>query len=424
MRTDSEARILPSPEIRFGLADLDPELAKDLWSSIEMGIAAGAALEGGGGPEAHFRAAVQRSARAIAREARAPLLRSFLTAGPYFDGGGVPKDRVAEFQSDQDVAATIRFIHASVISAFQGALAELLAIGPLCDLAMQVAGERKPRLFAGDTVRALGRKGRSFAKAADFHLFDQPEANSDSRVRLLGVAEVKSYAVPPERLGAQLDRHLSRAQLGLEISGRVVRGARLEIGETTARPLRIVVEPAKWRLSREFRFEETEGRRRLVPGRTSPPETSAKVEQTGERDWRIELRWSKEALAAEAYGLTFAYLADLGSLLYESERPAGWDELSPEEAGENAAKMMPYYAILRADSPDAASRAVALYNSYGFGYALGAHFFDQYRRREMLWFDDFEEIAAKGYASRPERIIEEEEGRDRRVIPARRCRFR
>lgn len=421
MTTASETRILPSPGIRFGLADVNPELAQDIWTSVERGIAAGAALEGDGDPEAHFRAAVQRSARAIARETRAPLLRRFLTAGPYPDGGAIPKERATEYQSDRDVAATIRFIHASVISAFQGALAELLAIGPLCDLAVHVFGERTPRLFAGDTVRALVRSGRGFAKAADFHLFDRAAADT---VRLLGVAEVKSYSVAPEKLRAQLDRHLSRAQRGLEISGRVVTGDRLEIGDWPAVPLRVVVEPAEWRLSRGFRFEETEGGRRLVPERTPPPEGSGKVEQNGERDWRVELRWSKEALAAEAYGLTFAYLADLSSLLYESERPAGWEELSPEEAGENAAKMMPYYAILRADSPDSARRAIALYNSYGFGYALGAHFYDQNGRREMLWPEDFDEIAVKGYASRPERVIEAKDGRERRVILAKRCRFR
>lgn len=112
-------------------------------------------------------------------------------------------------------------------------------------------------------------------------------------------------------------------------------GDRLEIGDWPAVPLRVCGRACRGgRLSRGFLFEETEGGRRLVPERTPPPEGSGKVEQNGERDWRVELRWSKEALAAEAYGLTFAYLADLSSLLYESERPAGWEKLSPEEAGE------------------------------------------------------------------------------------------
>jgi len=42
------------------------------------------------------------------------------------------------------------------------------------------------------------------------------------------------------------------------------------------------------------------------------------------------------------------------------------------------------------------ARAIALYNSYGFGYALGMNFRNADGRREMLWPPDLDEIDAAG----------------------------
>jgi hypothetical protein len=66
------------------------------------------------------------------------------------------------------------------------------------------------------------------------------------------------------------------------------------------------------------------------------------------------------------------------------------------EAGINAAKMMLYYAIPRARTEQEYQRAVALYNMYGFGYALGMTFRNERGVREMLWPEDLDEIAATG----------------------------
>ena len=62
----------------------------------------------------------------------------------------------------------------------------------------------------------------------------------------------------------------------------------------------------------------------------------------------------------------------------------------------NAAKMMLYYALLRRLPPRVDQRAVALYNAYGFGYALGMSFRDRDGKRQVLWFADLEEIEASG----------------------------
>lgn len=41
-------------------------------------------------------------------------------------------------------------------------------------------------------------------------------------------------------------------------------------------------------------------------------------------------------------------------------------------------------------------RAIALYNSYGYGYALGMNYKNAEGRREMLWLQDLDEILSVG----------------------------
>ncbi len=55
-----------------------------------------------------------------------------------------------------------------------------------------------------------------------------------------------------------------------------------------------------------------------------------------------------------------------------------------------------YRAILRCGTSPEQQRAVALYNSYCFGYALGMSFRNEAGRREMLWREDLEQILAAG----------------------------
>ena len=70
--------------------------------------------------------------------------------------------------------------------------------------------------------------------------------------------------------------------------------------------------------------------------------------------------------------------------------------MNPTEASKNAAKMMLYYAILRCKTNRQGQRAIALYNTYGFGYSIGMNFRDSKGKREMLWVEDLREILKKG----------------------------
>jgi hypothetical protein len=93
-----------------------------------------------------------------------------------------------------------------------------------------------------------------------------------------------------------------------------------------------------------------------------------------------------------------------GEVRYAGGVPPYWAGMTPAEAGRNAAKVMLYSAILRARTRAEDSCAVALYNSYGFGPALGMNFRDARGRREMLWFEDLREILATGRTKRNCRI--------------------
>jgi hypothetical protein len=62
--------------------------------------------------------------------------------------------------------------------------------------------------------------------------------------------------------------------------------------------------------------------------------------------------------------MTFWYMEKIGEVIYSKFVPKGWEEMTPAEAGRNAAKMMLYYAILRCRTMREEQRAIALYNSY------------------------------------------------------------
>jgi hypothetical protein len=212
-----------------------------------------------------------------------------------------------------------------------------------------------------------------------------------------GVAEVKSYFQPPERLRRQLDQHVVRARRGLRVSDTEYSPEQITIGNgDDAGTVKISVLPARWTLPRTFRFEAREGRKFLHVDPGVPPYVADVVERVEPLEWRVTLRWSKEALDAAAYDMTFWFMEKVGEALYSSGVPREWAEMTPAEAGQNAAKMMLYYAILRCRTPRENQRAIALYNSYSFGCALGLNFRRPDGKREMLWPEDLDEIVVNG----------------------------
>lgn len=386
----------------IGFELLGPELGRDVKAALESALSGRVIFTPGLDAIGVFRQALAASIREIESHPRGRLFQEFLLKGPYEDAGKIPPELIGRRLSDADVASAVTFIYSHMVNCFKGAVAELLAADACLHLMrrLQRNGElpRNSRLYAGDSVAVRRMGGKGTLKGADLHvLIEEDGAGAAASINVAGVVEVKSYIQSQRRLCRQLDQHLRRAGQGLVVKGVYYSAEKIKLGYgQDRRVLRIAVLPSNWRLPRSYRYEDSEHGQRLHVDAGEPPRKDDEITQVGENDWRITLRWSREALAEAAYEMTFWYMEKVGEIVYSKSVPKGWENMAPPAAGRNAAKMMLYYAILRARTLREEQRAIALYNSYGYGYALGMNYKNAMGRREMLWPQDLEEILLDG----------------------------
>jgi len=374
----------------FGL--VEAAAADAFVRAVEVAALGGAVLPGGPFPEGPFRHAVAAAIDAI--QARGDLLQRFLSLGPYEGDGPIPPDLCGKRLTDAECNRAIALIHSHAINSFKGQLAEVYALKSFATLIDHLKREdrlpRSARSFAGDSAMPLrGKKG--VAKGADLHVLDE----SSQQPELLMVGEVKSYPTSARRLEPQLESHVARAFRGLRVSDgdgatRVVLPTRPANGVTF-----LSASPSGWRLSRTFEILEEDGQT-LLHSAATPPVPDDEVVQLSHTHWHVTLGVSQEFLASQAFGLTYWYMEQLGKALFSNGDMLPWPEMTPENAGANAAKQSLYYAIRRCTDARAEQRAIALYNAYGFGYSLGTSFSDAAGRRQMLWLEQLREIAASG----------------------------
>lgn len=404
---------------------LGEELGHDLNSSIGLALQAGAVFRKADQPLAHFRQAIADAIGQIMADNRWGLLQRFLKHGPQDVGETAPKP---ERLSQAETATVISFIWGHSVNSFQGAITELLATAPCTRILRTLQEEgrlsQESRLYVGDAVLAVRSRDSQHAKGADLHLLDVSDKNSvPSPVVVLGVGEVKSYICREEVLQRQLASHIARARRGLRICGKNYSPEAIRVGRGLHGDVfRISVLPGHWPLPRGLRWRQ-EGKVRVpevVQG--SPPNPADEIIRVSDTEWRVELRWSKEALAAAAYEMTFWFMSKIGETIYQNGVPPEWSEMTLAEAGRNAAKEKLYYAIrpyaVKAEESKEQGkpkltrkemlemqRAIALYNSYGFGYMLGMNFRNRKGKREMLWPKDLDEILAHGQTQQGCRIV-------------------
>ncbi len=378
------------------------ELGRDIESALQTALNAGAVFSIENNPLSIFRHALADSIRNIEMHPRGRLLQDFLLKGPYEDRGEIPGNLVGKRLSDTETASAITFIYSYMVNCFKGAVAELLATKACSILLKQLQQQAElptsARLYIGDIVGIRRIRGKGFLKGADQHiLIGAPNMGDGSNITVAGVSEVKSYICSAGRLRRQLDQHLRRAERGMRVAGVDYPTGKVHVGSgKKVRPIYITVLPSNWKLPRSFRFENSANSRLLHIDQGAPPQEDDEIKQTGDKEWRITLRWSKEALAAAAFEMTFWYMEKVGEVIYSEFVPDGWEKMTQAEAGRNAAKMMLYYALLRCRTVRDEQRAIALYNNYGFGYALGMNFKNANGKREMLWPQDLEEISSVG----------------------------
>jgi len=398
---------------------LGTQLGWDLELALKAALEAGAVFPVGTDPMSIFRSTLQASICDIEADKRGLLFQRFLRDGPYEGEGDSPLDLYDKRLTERETASAITFIYSFMVNSFKGAITELLAAAACQQLMREprFADTLPPstRLFVGDAVMVNRALGKNKAKGADLHflVIDGHESEAPC-VTVAGVGEVKSGHKSSGAIVAQLEKHILRAKRGIRVSGVDYSGSQVRLGRRPdGRIIRISIQPSDWPLPRTLRFETTTGKRRLVLDPPTPPLNEDHITPMNEDCWHISLRWSKEALAAAAYEMTFWYMEKVGEIIYTKKgdepdpKPAEWGEMTPAEAGQNAIKMMLYYAIrpyavkakeetLSEGEARIMQKAIALYNSYGFGYALGMNFRNKAGRREMLWPEDLDEIAANG----------------------------
>ena len=411
-RSSSEGRLCALPETltvdsgslvdSVGFDLIGSDLGKDVESALKVTLAGGAVFANGTEPLLIFRQALSASIRDIESHPRGRLFQEFLLKGPYEDVGEIPMELIGQRLSDAECASAITFIYSHMVNCFKGAIAELLASKACLQLIKQLQQKRElpanSRLYVGDVVNVHRGNGNGLLQGADLYvLIEEHRPDAASNITVAGVAEVKSYILSKSRLRKQLDLHVRRAKRGLLVNSVDYPSEKDNVGYgRDRRVIRIAVLPSNWKLPRSFRYEDSENRSLLHVDRGEPPRMDDEITQINDNEWRITLRWSKEAIAEASYEMTFWYMEKIGDVIYSESVPKGWEEMTPAEAGRNAAKMMLYYAILRCRTIREEQRAIALYNSYGYGYALGMNYKNTEERREMLWPKDLEQIFVNG----------------------------
>lgn len=379
---------------------LDEALAADLEATLELALKAGVRFPVGQTPLDVFRHAVDVSIRDICAHPRGTLLQRLLVSGPIVAGDSAAH-AARGYLSDDETAAAIAFLFSFVVNSFQGLLAELLSVRPVLHLLDRLKQENtippEATLFAGDIVMTSDSTARQPLKGPDFCVLTFMGSDVSDRVVVVhALGEIKSYRESAGRIRQQLNRHLKRCCGGLTVAGTTYSAHQVQLSDQL---IGVWVEPANWKLPRNFRIT-TEGERSFFS--VDRPVVSDKSEasvQTADGLWRLTLRWSHEALAENAFAISFAYLANVGEVVFAEQANNPWPEMTPAQAGQNAAQQALYYAMLRTRSKKEAERATALWNVYSYGLALGKSFRGPGRQRREIHCQDLRQIAASGVTS-------------------------
>lgn len=319
--------------------------------------------------------------RDINNDPRGRLFQRLLLYGP---AHGLPVQKSVSGLSDAECAACVEFIYSHMVNRFQGEMAELLAIGPVVKLVERLRREgllpRKTTLYWGEMVWEpplswLRRKPHSaecpFTKGADGLLVVR---NRDTVV-VLGAIEVKSMRVPRPKVLRQVAQHFERLEVGVRLGDEAWFGQQVRLVTRTSfeLPLRILVMPGRWKLSREWAVTENERGCRLL---FSPPRRPSVLTSTRQMEaglWDVTLNWSVEALAQAAYEMTFWYMSEVGKQVFDSSTlPPAWSYMEPDEAGRNSIKQMLYLMLNTCQVHRQVRLATRLYNVYAFGFPSAA----------------------------------------------------
>ena len=347
-----------------------------------------------------FNRSLDAAIRDIKEHPRGELFQRLVQYGPHHpdDPESLSSDGKTVL-SDPECGDCVEFIYSHMINRFKGELAELLALEPCIGLVqeLQKRGSLPSdiRLHWGEVIQerrrkktALGSAGTewgNFVKGADGLLARHAPVRGDDAsesIAIHGIVEIKSMVLSAKRVIGQINRHMARLRGGLRLGE--TEWTSDQIVFDSPNPVRIMIVPASWTLSRDWDFVKKGERKEMVFPEPAEPPTQTSTENLGPSLWKITLAWSREAIEQAAYEMTYWYMSQVGRHVWRmNDLPKGWGGMSAEEAGYNAIKMVLYYIPLRYISERQDRLATRLYNVYCFGYPLGVD------SREMLWPEDF-----------------------------------
>jgi hypothetical protein len=384
-------------------------LASDIHTSISSALHCPFVYSLGGKTAwAVFKRSLYAAIRDIETHPKGKLFRRLIEFGPHIpDDPEAPNTFGKKDLSDPECEVCVEFIYSHMVNRFKGELAELLALGQCVKLIHQLQEKSgcslNMILYWGDAVqqrrrqessdRKEGRVSESFTKGADGLIAEHTSAGLNDHIsilKILGVVEVKSMNISRKKIIEQIDCHIDRLQLGVRLGERewppacIVVAQRKNGESPRLAPVRILVAPSNWRLSRDWSSIDTDRGREISFPAPILPSAENKIDELESDLWRITLAWSQEALAQAAYKMTFWYMSQVGRHIYqEKSLPKEWEFMTPEQAGRNAIKMMLYYIPLRHISKRHERLSTRLYNVYSFGFQAGVD------SKEMLWPQDF-----------------------------------
>lgn len=347
-----------------------------------------------------FEQSLNAAIRDIEIHPRGKLFKRLIEFGPLNPGEQeLPSPENISTLTDEECGSCVEFIYSHMINRFKGELAELLALEPCLNLIkINVTVEEFQNLefYWGESIKERRRikttnEGEfiwgGFTKGADGLLINFEIKKLDPQLgNVIAVIEVKSMSLPHNKIYKQISKHIDRFAGGIRLNeneiGATNVGAQLKHDPKEQSILRIMVEPSKWKLSREWKINK-ERNSIEFPAISNPKEIQ--YIELKEDFWKITLGWSQEALSQAAFNMTFWYMSQVGKHIFKDRPlPKEWNYMTHEEAGYNSIKMMLYYILLRNISSRQIRLATILYNVYSFGYPLGID------SKEMLWVEDFE----------------------------------
>ncbi len=347
-----------------------------------------------------FKQSLDAAIRDIEKHPRGKLFHRLIEYGPHHpdDPESLTSDGESTL-SDPECGICVQFIFSHMVNRFKGELAELLSIEPCLELVQKLQKEgsfpKGINLYLGDMVQERRRTKTAskeskahwgnFTKGADGlivkHISSQHK-NAKKSLKIHGVIEVKSMALPIKKILGQINSHVLRLNGGVKLGATTWPATQMSFSSTVG----IIVVPSTWKLGREWNSVKTERGRKIVLAEPSNPPIQTQVEKLEPNLWKIKLAWSQELLSQAAYEMTFWYMSQVGKHVYTKKNlPKGWEYMTSEKAGYNAIKMMLYYMPLRYLSERQERLAIKLYNVYSYGYTLGAD------SKDMLWPEDFDE---------------------------------